>query len=172
MIEESATITAIHLAQENTQENVLGKQAVKKVTVESEIKSSCSGCKQIDNCGSGQISKAFPQAKLKLDLETSLPVKLGDIVVIGLSDKHLLLSAWQVYLWPLLGLILASVLGQWLVEQQIFPHELFAIALGFLGGYLGFCLARYQQKRGKYCQLLIPSILRIKKSPITIVEIT
>jgi len=167
MIEESATITALY-----SQNNDSLKSSFNIVKVESEIKSSCSGCKQIDNCGSGQVAKAFPQAKLSLDLETDLPVKVGDIVVLGLSDKHLLLSAWQVYLWPILGLIIASVLGQWLVEQQIFIHELFAIVLGIFGSYLGFYLARHQQKRGKYCKLLIPRILRIKKSLINITEIS
>ena len=168
MIEEYATVISVHLPSDNSTHQTL----TNKVSVESKIKSSCSGCQQVDNCGSGQVAKAFPQAKLSLDLETDLPVKVGDIVVLGLSDKHLLLSAWQVYLWPLIGLIFASVLGQWFVEQQLFFHELLAIALGIWGGYLGFYLARYQQKRGKYCQLLIPRILRINNSTINIVEIS
>jgi len=167
MIEENAIVTLLY-----SQSDDVITPSLNTVKVESEIKSSCSGCKQVDNCGSGQVAKAFPQAKLSLDLETHLPVKVGDTVVLGLSDKHLLLSAWQVYLWPILGLIAASVLGQWFVEQQIFVHELLAVVLGFFGGYIGFLLARYQQKRGKYCQLLIPRILRIKNSPINIVEIT
>jgi len=168
MIEENATVVSIHLAENETDERVVNN----KITVESEIKSSCSGCKQVDNCGSGQVAKAFPQPKLSLDLYTDLSVKIGDTVVIGLSDKHLLLSAWQVYLWPLLGLVIASVLGQWFVENEILSHELFAIAFGVFGGYLGFCLARHQQKRGKYCDFLIPRILRINHSSINIVEIT
>jgi sigma-E factor negative regulatory protein RseC len=168
MIEENAIVTLLY---SNTAGGVVNTE-LNTVKVESEIKSSCSGCKQVDNCGSGQVAKAFPQTKLSLDLETDLPVKVGDTVVLGLSDKHLLLSAWQVYLWPILGLIAASVLGQWFVEQQIFIHEILAIMLGLLGGYIGFLLARHQQKRGKYCQLLIPRILRIKNSSINIVEIT
>jgi sigma-E factor negative regulatory protein RseC len=168
MIEENASVVSIHLAANETGDGLVSN----KVTVESEIKSSCSGCKQVDNCGSGQVAKAFPQPKLSLDLYTDLPVKIGDTVVIGLSDKHLLLSAWQVYLWPLIGLVIASFLGQWFVENEIFNHELIAIAFGVFGGYLGFCLARHQQKRGKYCNLLIPRILRITPSSINIVEIT
>ena len=167
MIEENAIVTLLY---SNSDDSF--KSSLNTVKVESEIKSSCSGCKQVDNCGSGQVAKAFPQTKLTLDLETSLPLKVGDTVVLGLSDKHLLLSAWQVYLWPILGLIIASALGQWFVEQQIFVHELLAILLGFFGSYVGFYLARHQQKRGKYCQLLIPRILRIKNSPINIVEIS
>ncbi|NQZ22213.1 MAG: SoxR reducing system RseC family protein [Colwellia sp.] len=168
MIEENAIVTLLYT---NSNDSSLST-TLNTVKVESEIKSSCSGCKQVDNCGTGQVAKAFPQKKLSLDLETSLPVKVGDTVVLGLSDKHLLLSAWQVYLWPILGLILASVLGQWFVEQQIFIHELLAILLGVFGSYVGFYLARHQQKRGKYCKLLIPRILRIKNSPINIVEIS
>ena len=71
-----------------------------------------------------------------------------------------------------IGLAIASFLGQWFVENEIFNHELIAIAFGVFGGYLGFCLARHQQKRGKYCNLLIPRILRINPSSINIVEIT
>jgi sigma-E factor negative regulatory protein RseC len=168
MIEENATVVSIHLTKNEAANNTVNN----KITVEREIKSSCSGCKQVDNCGSGQVAKAFPQPKLSLDLYTDLPVKIGDTVVIGLSDKHLLLSAWQVYLWPLLGLVIASVLGQWFVDNEIFSHELIAIAFGVLGGYLGFCLARHQQKRGKYCDLLIPRILRINPPSINIVEIS
>ena len=167
MIEANAIVTLLY---SNSDDSF--KSSLNTVKVESEIKSSCSGCKQVDNCGSGQVAKAFPQTKLTLDLETSLPLKVGDTVVLGLSDKHFLLSAWQVYLWPILGLIIASALGQWFVEQQIFVHELLAILLGFFGSYVGFYLARHQQKRGKYCQLLIPRILRIKNSPINIVEIS
>jgi len=168
MIEENATVVAIHKGTDKSADLSVRN----KVTVESEIKSSCSGCKQVDNCGSGQVAKAFPQPKLKLELETNLPVEIGDVVVLGLSDKHLLSSAWQVYLWPLLGLVIASVLGQWLIEQQILNHELLAITLGIFGGYVGFLLARHQQKRGKHCHLLIPRILRIKNTAINIVEIS
>ena len=86
MIEENATVVSIHLTENEAADNIVSN----KITVESEIKSSCSGCKQVDNCGSGQVAKAFPQPKLSIDLYTDLPVKIGDTVVIGLSDKHLL----------------------------------------------------------------------------------
>jgi len=53
MIEEQATVVAIN---DNN------------VTVTSDIKSACSGCQQVDNCGSGQVAKAFPQKKLSMNL--------------------------------------------------------------------------------------------------------
>jgi sigma-E factor negative regulatory protein RseC len=132
------------------------------VTLESQTKSSCSSCNQIENCGSGQISKAIPRRKILVDLTTSLPVKVGDALVLGLSEKSLLKVALQVYLWPLLGLILSSALGQWLVQNNILPSEPYAIFIGIIGGYIGYRFAKYRQQDSKQSAALTPKILRIQ----------
>lgn len=157
MIEESATVVAI--AQNN-------------ITVTSELKSACSGCQQVDNCGSGQVAKAFPQKQLTLTVKSTLPVKLGDNVILGLNESALLSSAWQVYLWPLIGLILASWLGQWLLNQRVLSHEFFAIIFAIVGGYIGFFLAKKRQQKQEQCQKLAPKIVRIQQQNISITEIT
>ena len=105
------------------------------------LKSAWSGCQQVDNCGSGQIAKAFPQKKLLTQLSRRLPLNLGDNVVLGLNESALLSSAWQVYLWPLVGLIAASWLGQWMVKVVVIT-EIFAITFGCFGGYLGFFFSK------------------------------
>ena len=116
------------------------------VTIESLIKSACSGCQQVDNCGSGQVSKALPQKRLSVNVLSDLPLSVGDEVVIGLSEKHLLSVAWQVYLWPLIGLISFGLLGQYFMSLQIFTSEPVAILLSILGGYLGFRVAKRRQQ--------------------------
>lgn len=130
------------------------------VVVESVVKSACSHCEQVDNCGSGQISKAIPSKRLTVTLSTELPVSVGDDVLLGLSEKHLLSTAWQVYLYPLFGLMLFGFLGQYAIKVGIFTAEPIAILMSFLGGYLGFLWARYQQKKPK-CSELNVTILKI-----------
>lgn len=137
-----------------------------EITVTSQIKSSCGGCAQVDTCGSGQVAKALPQAKLTLTLpyDTNTEknkLKLGDSVMLALPEKHVLSSAAQVYLLPLFGLILGSAIGQGLLIQQIFSHELFALALGVAGGYLGYRFAKFQQKQGKKSASLQPKIIKV-----------
>lgn len=156
MIEEQARVVAVDGSQ---------------VTVSSNIKSTCSNCEQVDNCGSGQISKAIPQKVLTVKLETNLTVNIGDNVVLGLSERQLLQAAWQVYLWPLCGLLLFSAIGQWLFQQSFFNSELYAIVLGLVGGYSGFYLAYYQQNTKQGCQKLAVSILRILPATIQITEV-
>ena len=83
----------------------------------------------------------------------------------------MLQSAWQVYLWPLIGLLLASWFGQWLVINAYVSHEIFAIALGLIGGYLGFTLAKKQQIKSATCAKLAPKIIRRESQNIPITEI-
>ncbi|MCJ8320324.1 MAG: SoxR reducing system RseC family protein [Colwellia sp.] len=163
MMEELATVIAIN--------DTSSEEGYSTVTVQSQIKSTCSSCKQIDSCGSGQVSKAIPQKQLNVKLITQLPVKIGDIIVLGLSEKGMLQVAWQVYLWPLLGLIIFSGLGQYLIQQGILPSELFGVFLGCLGGYLGHRLAKFWQTRSKYISALMPKILRIQTKAIKITAI-
>jgi sigma-E factor negative regulatory protein RseC len=157
MIEEQATVVSID------DDNI---------TVTSNIKSACGGCQQVDNCGSGQVAKAFPQKKLSLTLKSSLVLELGDNVVLGLNESALLHSAWQVYLWPLIGLLLASWAGEWLVINGILGHEIFAIVLGVIGGFLGFSLAKRQQLSSAACAKLAPKILRRESENIPITQIS
>ena len=131
------------------------------ITVEGIVKSTCSGCQQLDSCGSGQIAKAFPHKKTTYLISSDKPVKIGDRVLIGLSEKVLLSAAWQVYMWPLIGLFIGSLLGQFLVEQQIISHELFALLIGILGGGLGFYLARRQQSKLLNMPQWSPILLKI-----------
>ncbi|SEK72753.1 positive regulator of sigma(E), RseC/MucC [Colwellia chukchiensis] len=156
MIEEQATVVAVDHD---------------RVTVTSKIKSACSGCQQVDNCGSGQVAKAFPQKNLSLTLKSSLALKPGDTVVIGLQESAMLQAAWQVYIWPLIGLILASGISQWLVINAIFSHEAFALLFGGLGGVAGFLLAKRQQISSANCAKLAPKIVRLESQSITIAEI-
>jgi len=136
------------------------------VTVTSQIKSSCSGCAQVDTCGSGQVAKALPQAKLTLTLPYDIKalgrvLSKGDCVVLAIPEKDVLSSAGQVYLLPLVGLITFSAMGQWLYKQNILPHELIALALGLTGGYLGYRLAKYNQKHSKQSGKLQPKIIEV-----------
>jgi len=141
------------------------------VTLESMIKSGCSGCQQIDSCGSGQIAKAFPQRKACFETTCDIPVKVGDEVIIGIVESSLLKTAMQVYLSPLLGLLSFSALGQWFVLKGIFINEPMAIALGFVGGYLGYRLAKYQQQVSGDDKHLQPKILNIAPETISVTQI-
>ena len=147
MIEELATVIAVEQEQ---------------VTVESKVKSGCSQCQQVDTCGNGQVAKAIPQKKMRLVLTTKLAVNVGDTLVLGVPNSQLLAVAWQVYLWPLFGLIFFAALGQWLLVNGFIEGELYVVILASLGGYLGFRCAKFWQNVHHRAKSILPVILRIE----------
>lgn len=161
-MEEFATVTAIN-------DN--------KITLISQVKSTCNSCSQVDSCASGQVAKAIPKKTLSFTLTKPKEldhkvINVGDCVVLTVPEIDVLQSAWQVYLLPVFGLFSFSAFSQWLLEMQVLPHELVALAIGIVGGYLGYRLAkRIQNNPGKQ-KSLQPQILKVLAKPIDMTNIT
>ncbi|MGB0936955.1 MAG: SoxR reducing system RseC family protein [Colwellia sp.] len=157
MMEEQATVAAINQ---------------KDITLVSNVKSSCSSCSQSENCASGQVAKAFPHKKLEFSIAYSSTkhnnLSVGDQVIVALPQGDVLKSAWQVYCFPLIGLIGFSAISQFAQGIGIFNnmlngllnHELFALSIGITGGYLGHRLAKSLQNRNEVTLKLCPKIIR------------
>ena len=156
MMEEKATIVAMN---KDT------------ITLASDVKSSCSSCAQSTTCSSGQVAKAFPHRTLEFSIPFShtkhAHLTLGDQVTVALPEIDVLKSAWQVYLYPIIGLISFSLVSQLLqntgvlndILNGLLNHELFALLVGITGGYLGFRLARYLQNNNNLKLKLCPKII-------------
>ncbi|NMP17675.1 SoxR reducing system RseC family protein [Thalassotalea sp. Y01] len=146
MIEETAFVTRIDGA---------------RADVESQVKSSCHGCQQQDNCGSGQVAKAFPHRRMTLTVEHNInDLQVGDEVVIALDEKSLISSAAVVYLWPLMALILGAAVAQLYLVEQLGMAEPWALLMALSCAYMGWSLARRQQRGKLNQQNLQPKILR------------
>ncbi|NMP29967.1 SoxR reducing system RseC family protein [Thalassotalea sp. M1531] len=128
------------------------------VVVQSQVKSSCSQCQQVDNCGSGQVAKAFPQPKLMLEIPTQEAFDIGDKVLISIPEQALLSVAWQVYLWPILGLIGFAAIAQFGFFNNGTISEGFVILFALLGGYLGFKFAKHRVSQHEVDKALQPQI--------------
>lgn len=161
-MEELATVTAI---------------SNKNITLVSQIKSTCNSCSQVDTCASGQIAKAIPKKTLSFTLTKPKllehqVINVGDCVVLTVPEIDVLQSAWQVYLLPVFGLFSFSALGQWLIETHVIPHELIGLAIGVVGGYLGYRFAKQLQNNPGKQKSLQPQILKVLAKPIDMNNIT
>ena len=142
-MEEKATVVAV-----NSQ----------SVVVESQVKSTCSQCQQVDNCGSGLVAKALPQQKLRVEIATQEQFSIGEQVLISIPEQAMLTVAWQVYLWPVIGLMLGAGGGQLMLINGLLAHEWPTIFMGFAGGYAGFRWAKNRLDNSPKQRALIPTI--------------
>ena len=106
------------------------------------LESACGSCHSADSCSSGTVAKAFVSKRQRLLLDTSLVLGKGQWVRLGVEQQGVTALAAITYLLPLLGLMLAGLLGQlWWVDGLGWPEPA-ALLLALAGGYGGFVLAR------------------------------
>lgn len=80
--------------------------------LETQPKSACSHCNVGNDggssCGTSVLAKWFGNKRNRIQVNNHLDLQQGDIAVIGISNEMLVMSAFMVYLLPLISMILAS----------------------------------------------------------------
>ncbi|RDV29337.1 transcriptional regulator [Alteromonas aestuariivivens] len=111
-----------------------------RVTVEAAIKTTCSSCQAQSDCGSGVISRALAPKVQQLTVSTPVPVKVGDMVQIGLPEAGLVSASAWLYLVPLMiFLFSAMILNSWLPTLGL-SSELWVLLGSALVTLAGFVL--------------------------------
>lgn len=83
----------------------------RQVLVEVQRRSACGGCDSAAGCGTSALGKWFGRGTSELRLHTTLPVRVGEAVVIGLEESALLRASLLLYLLPIVALIAGAAGG-------------------------------------------------------------
>lgn len=127
------------------------------VWVETQRKSTCSGCSVRNGCGQGlmdQLGVRERRGLIRAHADGRLQV--GDSVVIGIREDALLRGAALVYLFPLIVLFAAALLASWLSAPE--PYVILAGLGGFLSSWL---VVRARGRRVAGDCALQPVVLRV-----------
>ena len=89
----------------------------------------CSSCGQGSSCGIGKMASGRPATMLTIPV--SGDIKAGDLVLIGLPESKLTLSALLGYLFPAFAMLLGAWLGSSIEEGSDA-----ATALGAIAGFI------------------------------------
>jgi sigma-E factor negative regulatory protein RseC len=105
--------------------------------VESGRSSSCGSCAANKGCGTGAIAKVLGQRRVRLRVLNRIEARVGDLVVIGVSESGLLRGSLAVYAAPLTGLFAGGLAGYVLASRFYpeWPADPAAIA-GALAGFV------------------------------------
>ena len=119
--------------------------------IESERTSACSGCAVRKGCGTSAIAKVFGQRRMQLPVLNRIHARVGDTVVVGISESGLVRGSLAVYAAPLVGLFAGALAGQFAGQQLLASgSDLLAIG-GALAGFLAalFWLQRFSRNTAK-----------------------
>ena len=129
------------------------------VTVECQANQGCGGCSAKASCGTAALTELTGKStRYQFTFPCSRPMKIGEMVEIGLPEQSLLRLAFIAYTIPLTVLILSVLLGNYWFNQewQNILFTLITTTLAFLGVKLN---NQHLKNQKKYQPILIERIL-------------
>jgi sigma-E factor negative regulatory protein RseC len=129
-----------------------------QATLEIERRTACGLCGQKRGCGNATWGKLLGHNSHSFTADNIVNATVGDSVVVGIDEQAVLHSAFYLYVVPLVGLFIGTVLADYLFSNQLY------VVLGAISGLvLGFLwvkahLIGHNQSGlayGKKCQAVI-----------------
>ncbi len=130
--------------------------------VESERTGTCGSCAVRKGCGTGAIAKVLGQRRVRLRVLNRIEARVGDYVVIGISESGLLRGSLAIYVAPLSGLFAGALAGYALASRFYpeWPADPAAIAGALAGFVAGLAWLRRFSRRTATDPAYQPVILR------------
>ena len=112
---------------------IVKKSAGTTATLEIERRTACGLCGQKRGCGNATWGKMLGHDSHDFTAENQINAKVGDSVVVGIDEQAVLSSAFFLYVVPLAGLLMGT-----LVADYLFKNQFYVILGAVLGLVLGF----------------------------------
>ena len=125
--------------------------------VEIRRQSACGACHASDGCGTAALAKVWGDRRARVRAVSTLPLRPGDAVIVGLAEGALLRGSLLVYLLPLALLLAGALLGQ---AAFAGAGEEPVILAGTVGLGLGFLVACVVSRRLRSDARFQPVVIR------------
>ena len=125
--------------------------------VETRRRSSCGACAASGDCGTAALAKLWSDRRMRVRAISALPLRPGEMVIVGLAEGALLRGSLLVYLSPIVLLLAGALLGQAAFAGAGEEPVVLASAVG-LG--LGFLVARVLSRRLRSDARFQPVVVR------------
>ena len=145
MIEEQAEVV-----------EVIGSQLV----LQAQTQSACGSCAASKGCGTSVLSKVIGRKFTRFQAENNIDAKVGDTVVVGISEDALLRGSMMMYIMPIMGMMVFALLADYALATLMAYRDLAIAASGIMGLVLGSLLSRWYFLRQESRQRFTPVVLR------------
>jgi sigma-E factor negative regulatory protein RseC len=131
------------------------------VWVETQRRSTCSGCAAEKGCGTATLSKVLGNRRNVVRVLADMPLRVGDQVVIGIREQALVRGSLAVYAVPILLLLAGALLGELGVQAFLWEGaETASLVLGLAGLIAGIYWLKRFSRRIQDDQNYQPVVLR------------
>ncbi|MCG7873243.1 MAG: SoxR reducing system RseC family protein [Candidatus Thiodiazotropha lotti] len=127
--------------------------------VETEKRAACGSCESQGSCSTSVLAGLFKRRYNHLRVVNTVLAKPGEQVIIGLQEQALLKLSMLAYLLPLILMILAAIVAQYLfglfnIQSGELPQVIGGL-LGLIGGFFLLRLLAYKNRHDPGYQAVI-----------------
>ncbi len=108
-----------------------------QANLEIQRRTACGLCGKKRGCGNAAWGKLLGHHALDFTAHNKIEAKVGDTVVVGIDEKAMLNSVFFMYVVPLIGLLLSTMLADY-----FFKNQLYVMTAAFTGLALGLLWAK------------------------------
>jgi len=123
--------------------------------LETLTKSACPRCESGKGCGGGILAQAFANKTYQLCINKNKPLKLQEMIQIGIQSTQLVRASIVLYLVPLLFMVTGAVVIGIYTQNQDLYTVLAAIGGFLMGVYIARILSEYFLKKGLASPVLV-----------------
>jgi sigma-E factor negative regulatory protein RseC len=130
------------------------------LVLQAQTKSSCGSCAAKKGCGTSVLSKVVGRKFTRFQAENSVEAKVGDTVIVGISEQALLRGSLMMYIIPIMGMLVFSLVSDHLLDLPVKNRDLLIAAAGIAGLVSGSLLSRWYFQRRENVHRFRPVVLR------------
>jgi len=130
------------------------------LVLQAQTKSSCGSCAAKKGCGTSVLSKVVGRKFTRFQAENSVEAKVGDTVIVGISEQALLRGSLMMYIIPIMGMLVFALVSDHLLDLPVKNRDLLIAAAGIAGLVSGSLLSRWYFQRRENVHRFRPVVLR------------
>ena len=131
-----------------------------QLVLQAQTQSSCGSCAASKGCGTSVLSKVVGRKFSRFHANNSVDAKVGDTVIVGISEDALLRGSLVIYMIPIMGMLVFALVSEQLVDLLAENRDLLIAGSGVAGLVTGSLLSRWYFQRRVNVHRFRPVVLR------------
>lgn len=131
-----------------------------RLVLQAQTKSACGNCAASKGCGTSVLSKVIGRKFTRFHADNSIDAKVGDTVVVGISEDALIKGSLMMYIVPIIGMLVCALAAEYYLDALAEYRDLSIAVSGIFGLVAGAYLAKWYFQRQSSLQRFTPVVLR------------
>lgn len=131
-----------------------------QLVLQAQTKSACGSCAASKGCGTSVLSKVVGRKFTRFYADNSIDAKVGDTVVVGISEDALIRGSLMMYVVPIIGMLICALAAEYYLDSLVEHRDLAIAVSGVMGLVAGAYLAKWYFHRQSSLQSFTPVVLR------------